>query len=276
MVLQCPRCGKTYDGSNLPPSQVLFRCTDPACRKIFAIPREDAPAAEGAAPASPPPPAEPARAEDSASQEAAKSLAQDYFADIPALAEKPGAAVQDEETPPETADAQRAELLHMAQEAAQSEAEDAEESETEETFTGPVRRRREKRGQRVVCRILQFLSVLLMAGRIVLTRQAGQIALFSRMQAQMIPSALYLCAALILLHRLLRRTVKPQWFAAVLLPLPLALDAWYLLPAPIGGLTDQNWLLISGGAKALLSLLALLMSVRAGKHPAKKHLKVEA
>ncbi len=52
-------------------------------------------------------------------------------------------------------------------------------------------------------------------------------------------------------------------------------DAWYLLPTIANALPSNTMLNISGGVKIAVALIALLMSMNAAKHPAKRYRKDE-
>ena len=52
-------------------------------------------------------------------------------------------------------------------------------------------------------------------------------------------------------------------------------DAWYLLPTIANVLPSNTMLNISGGVKIAVALIALLMSMNAAKHPAKRYRKDE-
>ena len=88
-----------------------------------------------------------------------------------------------------------------------------------------------KTGRRIWYVFLTAAALTLYAARVILTRERADAALVAMFEKQMIPGALYFLAVLFLLPSLLWHTEKPRWFAALLLLVPLAVDAWYLLPA---------------------------------------------
>ena len=88
-----------------------------------------------------------------------------------------------------------------------------------------------KTGRRIWYVFLTLAALTLYKGRVILTRDRADASLVPMFEGQMIPCALYFLAVLFLLPSLLWHTEKPRWFAALLLLVPLAADAWYLLPA---------------------------------------------
>ncbi len=88
-----------------------------------------------------------------------------------------------------------------------------------------------KTGRRIWYMFLTLAALALYAGRVILTREQADATLVPVLEKQMIPGALYFLAVLFVLPSLLWRTEKPRWFVALLLLIPLAADAWYLLPA---------------------------------------------
>ncbi len=103
--------------------------------------------------------------------------------------------------------------------------------------------------------------------RIVLTRMRADAALAPAVQEQMIPSAVYFITVVAVLPGLLLNTAKPGRLTAFLLLVPLALDAWYLLPEgvlPGWDLFEMaspfQWILC---LKCLLILLVFMAGLRA-------------
>lgn len=277
MVFKCPQCGKQYDVSNPPQAQTVFRCTNPACGEEFTI--QQTGEMEDTAPAN--------------TRDVAKALAQDYFSDIlsaepaqgvqqaaptrmqspaPAESARPQSYQPAPEYPRETEKAARRKERQSRQ-PAREEPEDIEAAEQrrEQQWKQKLKGMHEKKSQRTVCRILLIFAILIPLARIAATRMLADEAQFARMRQQLLPSALYFFAAFGLIICLLRRTNKPQWFFAALLPLPLILDAWYLVPQLLEVLPEEKWFVINCGVKLLFLVLGLLMSIRARKHPAKKH-----
>lgn len=205
-----------------------------------------------------------------AQREEAKVLAQEYFSDI--LNEKPSQDVP-QSTPVRV---HLSAAPNSQQQSFQPPREEPKESEKaeqsrEQQWKQRLKSTHEKKSQRTGCRILLFLAILIPLARIAATRMLADETLYARLQQQILPSALYFCAAFILIISLLRRTSKPQWFFAALLLLPLILDAWYLVPQLLDVLPEEKWLLINRGAKLLFLVFGFLMSIRAGKHPVKKY-----
>lgn len=205
-----------------------------------------------------------------AQREEAKALAQEYFSDI--LNAKPSQDVP-QSTPVRTQPPAAAEEQRQAFQPPREEPKETEKAgqSREQQWKQRLKSAQEKKSQRTGSTILLFFAILIPVARIVTTRLLADQTLFARLQQQILPSALYFCAAFILIISLLRRTSKPQWFFAVLLLLPLILDAWYLVPRLLDVLPEEKWILINRGAKILFLVLGFLMSIRAGKHPLKKY-----
>ncbi len=310
MVIKCPRCGKEYDISDAQ-APTVFRCQEPACRSLFAVNLTGTDASGNAARSVPAEEKKDDPSPDfggndqpvSADVNAAKALAMDYFSDLPSV-EPPEAPAQElpaekapveahsealrhmvhpEEHRAEVVEQQRNQLYQFAKEAARESDEKQETAVQRETVVQretavrrgqkktPVRRKMEKKIQRTGCRILLALAVVIPLARILLTRMLACAPQFTVLQGQLIPSQLYFCAALILIFHLVRRTYKPQWTPAVLLLLPLILDAWYLVPPLFEALPADKVSYVSSGAKVLISVIALVMSVKAGRRPAMKY-----
>ena len=217
-----------------------------------------------------PPQEEPKKGRTVTQHEDAKALAREYFLDV--LNEKPSrSAAQSAPTPVQPAAA--AENRRESVKPSQKKPKENEKVELsrEQLWKQRLKSMQEKKSQRTGCRILLFFAILIPLARIAATRLLADETLFVHVQQQILPSALYFCAAFILIISLLRRTSKPQWFFAVLLLLPLVLDAWYLAPRLLDVLPEEKWILINSGAKILFLVLSFLMSVRAGKHPLKKY-----
>lgn len=270
MLLTCPHCGKESDLSPLPGSPSSYRCGNPACGAVFSV-ETDASGGEPSVKAEPP------QAQDKLShEEVAKSLAQDYFADLPEVALPEETAVKQADAPAPTAEeAQLQQLYRLAEQKKKEKLE--EKAVWTERITKPKQQRfiREKKSQVVLYWVLLALLFALPILRIVFTRLWASLEQMSKMQLQMIPSILYFLAALLLLYHLIRKTTRPHRVAAFLLLIPLLLDGWYLLPGALDILPADLWLTIGNSAKILISLFGLAMSVSANRHPARTYKEVE-
>ena len=277
LSVKCPNCEKENELSGLPQSGALIRCAH--CGQEFSAHVSQT------------------AADETASQDIAKDLAQAYFSDIPEgafakhsaqesggqakasgasgkLWNSEGEVISDDER-----QQQRQRLLQYAQESA-AEAEKRKKEELGKRFVNPqfISQKkfiREKKAQPVAYWILLLLICLLPAVRITAGRLTASVEQFSWMQPQIIPSFLYFFAAVFLLYHLLRRTTAPRWIAAVLLLVPLAVDGWYLVPDLTNLLSPGVWLNISNALKVIVSLFALIMSRKAKKHPARTYRRVE-
>lgn len=282
MIFKCPRCGKEYSISNISDPQMILRCVDHDCRHVFTVAQAEIVTTDDSARIEEEKKVRPAPVVTDMEQfvndheGVAKALAQDYFSDIPSEetgeAERQEAATEDlgEGTP----DQQRQRLYQLAQE----HPDEVQETPAQQNVPQPRERKtfstrnvHEKRGQRVGCFILLFLAVAVFAGRVLLTRMQGTEQQFRYLEAQIVPSCLYLCTVLVVIVHVLRYTAKPKWISAALMLLPLAADAWYMFPQTLNLMPAETWFTVNSVVKVVFSLFGLLRSIRAGKRPAKKY-----
>ena len=283
LPLRCPHCGGENDLSRIPQEGTAFRCEK--CGKLFEL---QAVSSAGPEASSAPAASKPPRKEESDAQDAARNLAQDYFSDIDlssfaeegaAPAKKPAEAkpapektraAMGEEISEEELRRQREQLFHLVQQSAPASGGEQRAPETH-AMSHHKRFARERRGQGIVYWILLALLLLIPAVRVYLGRTTASIEQFSWMQPQIVPSFLYLIAALILLFHLLRRTTRPKWFFAVLLLIPLVWDCWYLIPALYNQVSRELLMSVGGALRIAVAALGIIMSARAKKHPALKY-----
>ncbi len=268
--------------TNVPNDQLPFRCVESSCRHVFTIAEAEIVTADDSARIEEEKKKKPVPAASDMEQfmtepsDMAKALAQDYFSDISSeSAGEPGTqAAASEDEGEGTPEQQRQQLFQYAQE------HPAGEQQPQEKRTGVRYQKKkpyipryvhEKRGQRIGCRILLLAAILIFAGRIVLTRLQGTEQVFRYLQPQIVPSGLYFCAALILIVHMLRYTARPKWLSAVLMLIPLILDAWYLFPELLSIMPADTWFMVNCGVKIAFSLFGQLRSIRAGRQPAKKY-----
>ena len=121
-----------------------------------------------------------------------------------------------------------------------------------------------KTGRRIWYVFLTLAALTLYMARVIITGDRADVSLVPMFEKQMIPGALYFLAVLFLLPSLLWRTEKPRWFTALLLLVPLAADAWYLLPAEtLGNIPFADRMPI-WQMNMLLKCLVLLVTFFAG------------
>lgn len=284
MVFRCPQCGKEYRVTDIPNMQTLFRCTESNCQKVFTIEQAKiVSAGDSAGTETEAENKQPSQASAGTDQfmhdstRDAKALAQSYFSDI--LNENvPKSAPQaslHEEVSREEMERQRQQLFEYAQAVPEKEDLELMSEDMQRRQKIEVRIVREKKGQSTGCWLLLLLAAALLAGRILFTSTQATISQMTRMQPQLIPSILYFIAACILIFHLLRFTSKPQWVFAALLPIPLILDFWYLFPGLLTVMPSNSWFMINCGVKLFISLLSLLMGIRAARYPARKYRREE-
>lgn len=263
---------------------MTFRCVDNSCRHFFSIAEAEIVSADDSARIEEEKKKKPAQAASGMEQfmtepsEMAKALAQDYFSDLPgeSAGETGSQAAASEDEGEGTPEQQRQQLFQFAQEHPSQEQQPPEQrtadsSRKKKPYISRSRYVHEKRGQRIGCFILLLFAILIFAGRIVLTRIQGTEQHFKYLQPQIVPSGLYFCAALILIVHLLRYTARPKWISAVLMLIPLILDAWYLFPELLNIMPADTWFMANCGVKVAFALFGLIRSVHAGRHPAKKY-----
>ena len=124
---------------------------------------------------------------------------------------------------------------------------------------------RETQKQRIVFWALLAGAAALYLGRMLLTRFLAGRAEYALLEKQIAGYGVYFFAVLASLRRLLLRTARPQYVLSCLLPLPLLLDGWYLVPFAS---QIQALPVLLTGVKIALLLAALWGGVQARKYPA--------